>query len=212
MTRVLLEWPNISLHLAGLTVHLEVGWRAKIRRHAPAWHVAVFAALLAQLPSSPPLVLPHPLPHEALRKFTSFAGNQPSQSENRFSFCQPFTAADFPDRVPVPFIACGIALACTPESRHSVCSQNNASFFPSLFPWVIHSPVVLEPVLLQRIPQSWWGCCHSLPACCAQPATAGKPGPSDVILFRSYTTIQMPDIVSAPVVCYPVYSSLIFCF
>lgn len=162
--------------------------------------------------SFPPALLPHPLPHEALRKFTSFAGNQPSQSENRFSSCQPFPAVDFPERVPVPFIACGTALACTPESRHPVCSQNNASFFPSLFPWVIHSPVVLEPALLQRIPQSWWGCCHSLPACCAQPATAGKPCPSDVILFRSYTTIQMPDIVSVPVVCYPVYSSLIYFF
>lgn len=68
----------------------------------------------------------------SVRKFTSFTGNQPSQ----IFPCQPFIAGDFPK---YSVIASGITVARTPESKIFICFQNNASFFPLLFPWLIHS-------------------------------------------------------------------------
>lgn len=47
---------------------------------------------------------------------------------------------------------------------------------------------------------------------CEQPAAAGMLLQSDVILCRFYTIIPVPDIVLARVVCFNVYSSLIFLF
>lgn len=126
-----------------------------------------------------------------------------SQSDHRGFFALPVFYCWRFSRVPVVF---GIMLACTPERKYPICSLNNAAF---LLCSLIHSPgmqclykaplwaagAALIPLSLLRATCYCW---QALPEWC---------NPEQILNQQ-----PMPNIVFIPVVCYNVYSYLIFFF